>query len=270
MTRTHESPLRDPKWVGRVRARDRGYPLAGSSTLNRLELGTAEGAAADRYKRIVAQPDTMDRLPLDVFIESHAKPPKEIWLDLDATDDPLHGRQEGRFFHGYCRHYCYLPLYIFCGEHLLCARLRPSNINASAGSVEELSRIVAKTRERWPHTRIVGTNISAHRADAQCTTIRLKLLKIGARARITERKLWLSFSQSYAHTGAFEQVPANLRTHPPWLARGQPRRHAWPIGPATDIAEGDLRFAVSGIRKIACSTTRITPSRPRWPQFQHA
>ena len=161
MPRTHESPLRDPKWVGRVRARDRGYPLAGSSTLNRLELGTAEGAAADRYKRIVAQPDTMDRLPLDVFIESHAKPPKEIWLDLDATDDPLHGRQEGRFFHGYCRHYCYLPLYIFCGEHLLCARLRPSNINASAGSVEELSRIV-------------GTNIRAHRADAQCTTIRLK------------------------------------------------------------------------------------------------
>ena len=97
----------------------------------------------------------MDRLLVDAFVESYAKPPKEIWLDLDATDDPVHGRQEGRFFHGYYRHYCYLPLYIFCGEHLLCARLRPSNIDASAGSVEELERIVGRIRARWPGTRIV-------------------------------------------------------------------------------------------------------------------
>ena len=369
----------DLKGGDRVRNRDRGYPLAGASTLNRLELGTAEGASSDRYKRIAADPAAMDRLLVDVFVESHAKPPREIWLDLDATDDPLHGRQEGRFFHGYYRHYCYLPLYIFCGEHLLCARLRPSNIDASAGSVEELERIVGRIRARWPGTRIVVrgdsgfcreplmrwceergigyvfglarnarlvraigrqmhqarteyrrtgeparryrdfryrtrkswsrsrrvvgkaqylpkgsnprfvvTDLGADRADAkhlyealycargdmenrikeqqlglfadrtssatmranqlrlyfasfayvlmhglrrlglagtayaraQCTTIRLKLLKIGARLRITVRKVWLSFSEAYPHAAAFEQILANLQKHPPWLAPG--------------------------------------------------
>ena len=145
----------DLKGTGRVRARDRGYPLAGASTLNRLELGTAESASSDRYKRIAADPVAMDRLLVEVFMESYARAPREIWLDLDATDDPVHGRQEGRFFHGYYRHYCYLPLYIFCGEHLLGARLRPSNIDGSAGSVEELERIVGQIRARWPKTRIV-------------------------------------------------------------------------------------------------------------------
>ena len=104
--------------------------------LNRLELGTPESAASDRYKRIAADSEALDRLLVDLFLESQCKPPREIWLDLDATDDPLHGHQEGRFFHGYYRCYCYLPLYIFCGEHLLCARLRPADRDASAGSIE--------------------------------------------------------------------------------------------------------------------------------------
>ena len=139
----------------RVREQDRGNPLAASNTLNRLELSTPEAAPTDRYKKIAADPDALDHLLVDVFVESHRKPPREIWLDLDATDDPLHGHQEGRFFHGYYRCYCYLPLYIFCGEHLLCARLRPSKQDASAGSVEELERIVGQIRARWPKTRIV-------------------------------------------------------------------------------------------------------------------
>ena len=139
----------------RVRDQDRGNPLAASNTLNRLELSTPASAAKDRYKRIAADPDALDRLLVDVFLESHRKPPREIWLDLDATDDPLHGHQEGRFFHGYYRGYCYLPLYIFCGEHLLCARLRPSNQDGAAGSVDELERIIAQIRGRWPKTRIV-------------------------------------------------------------------------------------------------------------------
>ena len=80
---------------------------------------------------------------------------KNCGWTLDATDDPLHGNQEGRFFHGYYKNYCYLPLYIFCGEHLLCARLRPSNRDASAGSVEELTRIVGQIRQRWPQVRLV-------------------------------------------------------------------------------------------------------------------
>jgi hypothetical protein len=139
----------------RVREQDWGHPLAGSSTLNRLELSTPETAPDDRYKKIAADPDALDRLLVDVFLESQRTPPREIWLDLDATDDPLHGHQEGRFFHGYYRCYCYLPLYIFCGEHLLCARLRSSDQDAAAGSVDELERIITQIRQRWPKTRIV-------------------------------------------------------------------------------------------------------------------
>jgi len=146
---------RDLIGAKRDRARDRGYPLAGSSTLNRLELGTPEGAAGDRYKRISANPAAMDRLLVDLFCDSYEQAPEELWLDLDATDDPLHGRQEGRFFHGYYRCYCYLPLYIFCGEHLLCARLRTSDRDGAAGSLAELERIIGQIRTRWPETRIV-------------------------------------------------------------------------------------------------------------------
>ena len=146
----------DPTGAKRSRQRDRGYALAGSSTLNRLELGGPEDAAGDRYHRIAADAEALDDVLLDIFLESQAEAPKELWLDLDATDDPLHGDQEGRFYHGYYKGYCYLPLYIFCGEHLLCARLRRSDIDASEGSVEELERIVGRIRGRWPEARIVA------------------------------------------------------------------------------------------------------------------
>ena len=139
----------------RVRERDRGHPLAGSSTLNRLELGTPEAAPLHRYQKIVADPEAIDALLVELFLDTHERPPEEIVLDLDATDDPLHGHQEGRFFHGYYGCYCYLPLYITCGEHVLCARLRPADIDASAGSVAELSRVIGQIRSRWPHTRVV-------------------------------------------------------------------------------------------------------------------
>jgi hypothetical protein len=128
--------------------------LAGKSTLNRLELTKAEVAAQERYKKIVLEQGAVDRLLVEVFLEAHEHLPAEIILDLDATDDPVHGHQEGRFFHGYYGHYCYLPLYIFCGDFLLCARLRPSNIDASAGCVEELPRIVAQIRQAWPQVKI--------------------------------------------------------------------------------------------------------------------
>ena len=363
----------------RVREQDRGNPLAGPNTLNRLELSTPETAPGDRYKKIAADPSALDHLLVDVFLDAHRKPPREIWLDLDATDDPLHGHQEGRFFHGYYRCYCYLPLYIFCGEHLLCARLRPSNQDASAGSVDELERIVSQIRTRWPKTRIVirgdagfcreaimawceanivryvlglarnkrlqralgremeearkahertgnparrfrdfryrtrtswscerrvigkaeylpgkanprfvVTNLTTREASAkrlyeqlycargdmenrikeqqlglfadrtstgtlranqlrlyfssfayvllhglrrlglvgtayakaQSTTIRVKLLKIGARIRITVRKVWLSFSESYPYASDVAKILANLGRHPPWASSG--------------------------------------------------
>ena len=363
----------------RVRERDRGNPLASASTLNRLELGKPSAAAHARYKRIVSQPEALDELLVEVLVESYRKAPREIWLDLDATDDPLHGHQEGRFFHGYYGCYCYLPLYIFCGEHLLCARLRTSNRDASAGSVEELERIVSQIRAHWPTTRInlrgdsgfcresimrwcedngigyvlglarnvrlvraigaqmheagevhretgkaarryrdfhyrtrkswsrrrrvvgkaeylakgenprfVVTNLSARKASAkrlyeklycargemenrikeqqlglfadrtsaatmranqlrlyfasfayvlmhalrrlgtqgtelaraQCTTLRLKLLKVGVRVKITMRKVWLSYAQSYPYAETFARVLANLQREALWNPSG--------------------------------------------------
>src|SRR6201993_3481925 len=108
-------------------------PLAGKSTLNRLELSRP---APTRYHKIAYDAAAIEALPVTLFLEAHKRPPRQIILDLDATDDPLHGHQEGRFFHGYYDCYCYLPLYVFCGRHLLVAKLRPSDIDASAGSVE--------------------------------------------------------------------------------------------------------------------------------------
>ena len=118
----------DPRGENRVRERDRGKALAGKSTLNRLELTKANVEEKERYKKIVIDQGAVDRLLVEVFLKSYAEAPQEIVLDLDATDDPLYGHQEGRFFHGYYGDYCYLPLYIFCGHALLGARLRPSNI----------------------------------------------------------------------------------------------------------------------------------------------
>lgn len=134
----------------RARARDREYPLAGSSTLNRLELGTPGSAESHRYKKIVADSERLDALLVDLFLDMHPQPPEEIVLDLDATDDQVHGNQEGAQFHGYYGHYCFLPLYILCGDHLLGVRLRPSKIDAAEGALEELERVVARIRERWP------------------------------------------------------------------------------------------------------------------------
>ena len=144
----------DPTGNQRSRSQDRGCALAGKSTLNRLEWGAVAKDVEERYWRIGMRPQAIDRLLVELFLEAHKKPPGCIVLDLDATDDPLHGEQEGRFFHGYYGCYCYLPLYIFCGDHLLLARLRRSNTDASAGSVEELSRIVGQIRLAWPRVKI--------------------------------------------------------------------------------------------------------------------
>lgn len=127
--------------------------LAGKSTLNRLERFAVAGIT--RYQKIRPQSSAIEGLLVDLFIEAHTAAPAEIVLDLDATDNPLHGEQEGRFFHGYYDGYCYLPLYIFCGRHLLCAKLRMANIDGSAGAQEELERIVARIRQSWPDTRII-------------------------------------------------------------------------------------------------------------------
>jgi len=153
----------DVKGEQRRRAQDRGKALAGKSTLNRLELTAPDYGGSPRQKdsdkpetkKIVVDPESIDALLVDLFMEAHEQVPERIILDLDATDDIVYGQQEGRFYHGYYHDYCYLPLYVFCGEHLLCARLRMSNIDASADSVEELEPMVARIRQRWPAVKIL-------------------------------------------------------------------------------------------------------------------
>jgi DDE family transposase len=149
------SGKRDMEGEQRRREQDRGKAGAGKSTLNRLELTPADARPDARYKKIVMDEAAVDRLLVDLYIQSQPRQPKRIVLDLDATDDPLHGDQEGRFFHGYYGGYCYLPLYIFIEEHLVCARLRRSNIDASAGALEEVQGIVARLRFTWPEVKIV-------------------------------------------------------------------------------------------------------------------
>lgn len=143
----------DPLGLKRLREEDRGKALAGKSTLNRLELGKA--GEIDKYKKILMHEHQIDTWMVKVFIDAHGSAPEEVVLDLDATDDLIHGNQEGRFFHGYYGNYCYLPLYIFSGEHLLCARLRRSNIDGAEGAIEELTRIVGQIRQAWPEVKII-------------------------------------------------------------------------------------------------------------------
>ncbi len=151
----HEELRRDPLLALLAGKRELEEPLAGKSTLNRMELIPAGSPHAERYHKITYSSEAIDELLVKIFLEAHPKPPRRIVLDLDVTDIPLYGRQEGRFFHGYYNHYCYLPLYIFCDGHLLCARLRPSNQDASAGAMEEVRRIVRPIRRRWPHVEIL-------------------------------------------------------------------------------------------------------------------
>jgi hypothetical protein len=147
----HEQLRTDPLLAVLSGKRELEEPLAGKSTLNRLEL---VGRSA-RYHKIAYSTEALDRLLADLYMESHPAPPAQIVLDLDATDIPLYGHQPERFFHGYYNSYCYLPLYIFAGDQLLCARLRPANQDAAAGALQEVERIVAQLRQRWPQVRIV-------------------------------------------------------------------------------------------------------------------
>jgi Transposase DDE domain group 1 len=146
---------KDPQGQQRLRCRDRGKALAGKSTLNRLELTPVRANAASRYKKVVAHLDRMQAFFVEAFVQQYIVPPARVVLDLDATDFPLHGHQLGRFFHGYYDEYCYLPLYIFCGDHPLLALLRPADIDSSTGALKHLARIIARIRECWPGVHIV-------------------------------------------------------------------------------------------------------------------
>src|ERR1700761_1275759 len=176
----HDELRRDPVLAvlpgKRAAQRSDCAPLAGKSTLNRLELSRVEPT---RYHKVSHDAAAIEMLLVEVFLDAHRRAPAQIILDLDATDDPLHGNQEGRFFHGYYDCHCYLPLYVFCGRHLLAAKLRRSNIHASAGAVEEIARIIAQIRHRWPKTRILLRGDSGFAREALmswCETNRVDFL----------------------------------------------------------------------------------------------
>jgi hypothetical protein len=147
----------DPTGNSRKQASDQGKAMAGKSTLNRLELFSDDPVKNGRYKKISANADAIDKLFVQHFLHQYQQKGEPQWivLDLDVTDDLIYGHQEGRFYHGYYKGYCYLPLYIFCSDYLLCARLREANVDASAGSLNEIIRICAQIRESWPQVKIV-------------------------------------------------------------------------------------------------------------------
>jgi hypothetical protein len=151
----HATLRQDPLLAAVVGKADPAQQLASPSTLNRLELTPADATAQARYRKVVYDAQALEAFFVDAFLDAHRRPLPEVVLDLDATDDPIHGTQEGRFFHGYYGNYCYLPLYIFAGDFLLSAKLRTSDIDAAAGALEEVERIVARIRARWPTTRII-------------------------------------------------------------------------------------------------------------------
>ena len=214
----HDELRHDPVMAvlaGKLKARRRDCAaVAGKSTLNRLELSRPEPS---RYHKISHDPAAIEELFVGLFLEAHAKPPQQIILDLDATEDPLHGHQEDRFFHGYYDCYCYLPLYVFCGRHLLAAKLRRSNIDGAAGSVEEMARIVGQIRQSWPRVRILLRADSGFcREDLMnwCEANHVDYL-FGLAATIGSRqKLPLNWRKPEPHPNALKNRPAASRISP--------------------------------------------------------
>jgi Transposase DDE domain group 1 len=224
-------------------------PLAGKSTLNRLEH--APNGAATRYHRIGHDGAAIDRLFVEVFLEAHAAAPREIVLDLDATDDPLHGHQEGRFFHGYYDCYCYLPLYVFCGRHLLAAKLRRSNIDASAGTAEEIERIVGQIRQHWPRVRIIlraDSGFARERLMAWCEDNRVDYVFGLARNERLEKRLAAALDEARRISQATGH-PARVFRDFLWSTRDSWSRRRRVIGKAEwTRGEANPRFVITSLK----------------------
>ncbi len=247
----------DPTGQDRLRSPDRGNPLAGKSTLNRLELSPAGATAESRYKKIPVATSQVEGLFVDLFLQAHAAgPPPRIVLDVDATDDPLHGHQLGRFFHGYYGHYCYLPLYVFCGEHLLCARLRPSDIDAAAGSVKILSRIIEQIREQWPEVPILirgDSGFCRENLMAWCEQNNVDYLLGLAKNERLKAAIEVEMQQAhetYEQTGEAARVFKDF-TYQTLDSWSRPRRV---VGKAEYLAQGENpRFVVTSLTAEQCA-----------------
>ena len=242
----------DPTGQDRLRQRDRGKALAGKSTLNRLELSPPRANRNSRYKKITADLGQMESLLTDLFIESHPTPPERIILDFDATDDPIHGDQLGRFFQAYYKEYCYMPLYVFCGEHLLCAQLRPADQDGAAGSVAKLAGLVERIRREWPDVQIIVRADSGFCRDnlmAWCEDHGVDyILGLAKNSRLRweiDLELELAKAESEA-TGksARRFKDFTYRTHKSWS------RERRVVGKAEHLAKGsNSRFVVTSLSK---------------------
>lgn len=240
----------DPTGQDRLRERDKGRALAGKSTLNRLEL-TPPGADEDsRYKKIVARVAKIQEFFVDAFLIQHSTPPERIVIDVDATDDPIHGHQLGKFFHGYYDCDCYLPLYAFCGEHPLCALLRPADIDAAAGALKQIRRIVEHIRRVWPDVTIVIRGDSGFCRDeilAWCEAHGVHYV-IGLSKNTRLRKILggelHEAKRAFEETGRASRVFKDFtyRTHHSWS------RERRVVGKAEHLAKGaNPRFVVTSI-----------------------
>jgi hypothetical protein len=247
----HDQLRHDPvlaALAGKLTARRQDCaPLAGKSTLNRLEHAPS---APSRYHKIGHDAVAVEGLFVALFLEAHKAPPKQIILDLDATDDPLHGRQEGRFFHGYYDCYCYLPLYIFCGHHLLAAKLRRSNIDASAGAVTEVARIVGQIQARWPRVKILlraDSGFAREELMAWCEDHRVDYVFGLAR----NDRLVATIAQELAEAEALSLAtdgPARRFADFPWSTLDSWSRHRRVVAKAEHLPKGaNPRFVVTSL-----------------------
>jgi Transposase DDE domain group 1 len=251
----HDVLRRDPTLAvlaGKLEARRSDCaPLAGKSTLNRLELSRPEPT---RYHKIAFDGGAIERLFVTLFLEAHRTPPKQIILDLDATDDPLHGHQEGRFFHGYYDCYCYLPLYVFCGRHVLGAKLRRSNIDGSAGAIEEVARIIAQIRASWPRVRILlraDSGFAREALMAWCEQHRVDYVFGLARNPRLEARITAEMAQAKAMAQASGQ-PARCFKDFLWSTRDSWSRRRRVIAKAEwTQGEANPRFVVTSLKPKA-------------------
>ena len=232
-------------------------PVAGKSTLNRLELGTDKPTA---YHKIGHDRQAIEDLFVDLFLEAHQRPPRQIILDLDATDDPLHGHQEGRFFHGYYDGYCYLPLYIFCGRHLLVSKLRRADIDAAAGAVEETARIVTQIRARWPRVRILlraDAGFAREALMSWCEANRVDYLFGLAR----NERLVAAITSELAHAEEDSKAtgkPSRRFREFPWMTRDSWSRERRVIAKAEWTGGGaNPRFVVTSLSRAAGEPRRL-------------
>ena len=223
--------------------------LAGKSTLNRLELSRA---VPTRYHKIGHDAGRIEALFVDLFLDAHRRAPEQIILDLDATDDPVHGHQEGRFFHGYYDCFCYLPLYVFCGRHLLAAKLRRSNIDASSGALEETARIVAQIRRQWPRVRILlraDSGFAREALMAWCEANRVDFLFGLARNDRLVEEIKTELAEAAAESTATGKPARRFRDFS-WCTRESWSRYRRVIGKAEWTGgEANPRFVVTSLKR---------------------